>query len=298
MTYVGVTTEFCLPIVADYETVVFETRFYKNTDTEGVEIVSTEFTNFTPELDERLVLLPLSDGISVASIEPEGGGTPCSKGTECNPDEICLNGRCVSKIATIFVEIVPNQELPESAIDFDVVQQGSNDQRGNLANKGKNDAGKVMYRGVFTIEREDKVFNSDGLARVNPTFPSSCDNANNQSVGISDSYTRDVFNEAGEDLTVEEIEAVDSLAEFRQTTTGRIGASLDIRSSEDPYFIFGDPNYSLKKEDGNRLGVPFQVSQAEILTGDPLVEAVCVRRECGPGLVWNPGACGCVSVGN
>ena len=290
MTYIGITTEFCLPIVADYETVIFETLFYKSTDSEGNEI--TNFSDvasgfFPADLDEKLVALPLSDGISVASLGSfAGGGGSCTENSDC-PDgqecvdgrcvcidssgcgenEICLGGRCVPKTARILVEIIPSQTQDEEAINFDVIQQGSNDQRGIVSKKGKNNDGRVLYRGEFTIEREDKVFNTDGLARVNPTFPSACEDAGSETVSVSDTYTRDSFNEAGEDITVEETETIDSLSDFRQTTTGRIGVTLDIRSSEDPYFVFGDPDYSLHHKDGRRLGVPFQIAETDIVIG-------------------------------
>ncbi|KKK94491.1 hypothetical protein LCGC14_2682320, partial [marine sediment metagenome] len=250
MTYIGVTTEFCLPVVADYETTVFETRFYKNIDSEEAPITNFNTVDvdgfFPANLDAKLVVLPLSEGISVASLAPEGGNVP----TE----------------VIVLVEIIPNQEFSEETINFDVVQQGSNDKRGKVANKGKNNEGRVLYRGDFTIEREDKVFNIDGLARVNPAFPSACEDASG-TVGASDTYTRDTFNEIGEDITVEATGVTDPLAEFRQTTSGRIGVTLDVRSSEDPYFVFGNPDYSLVKTDGRRLGVPFQIAETEVATG-------------------------------
>lgn len=267
MTYAGITTDICLPIIADYETVVFETRFYKNTDSEGNEIINFNTVDsdgfFPVDLDAMLVDLPLSNGISVAGLDIKGGGTECSGDSECGEDEICLGGRCVAKTAKILVEIIPN-EFSEEIVNFDVIQQGTNDQRGRVSNKGKNNDGRVLYRGEFTIEREDNVSNTDGLARVNPTFPGEC--TNTEATGASSTYTRDVFNEMVEDTTVEE-EDTDPLANFRQATSGRIGVSLDVRSSEDPYFVFGDPDYSLRKTDGQRLGVPFQIVETDITTG-------------------------------
>lgn len=270
MTYIGVTTEFCLPIIADYETVVFETRFYKNTDSNGDLITNfSEVTNgsFPTDLDAKLIALPLSEGISVASLAPRGEGLKCSINSDCADDEICIGGRCLAKTATILVEIIPNQKFDGELINFDVIQQGMNDDRGRPANRGKNNEGRVLYRGDFTIEREDKVFNVDGLARISPTFPSLCEDSSSETVGASDIYTRDTFNEIGENITVEATGTIDPLAEFRQTISGRVGVNLNIRSSEDPYFVFGDPNYSLRKTDGRRSGVPSRSTEIEVQTG-------------------------------
>ncbi len=307
MTYVGITTEFCLPIIADYETVVFETRFYKNTDAEGNEITTFDEVDnngfFPLDLDEKLIALPLSDGISVASLDIKGGWTECADSSGCGENEVCVGGRCIAKTATILVEIIPNQELDESNINFDVVQQGTNDQRGQVSQKGKNNDGKVLYRGDFVIEREDKVFNTDGLARVNPSFPSTCEDVGSETASVSDTYIRDIFNEIGEDITVEGTETTDPLIDFRQTTSGRVGVSVDLRSLEDPYFIFGDPNYSLQKTDGQRLGVPFQVAKTDIKEGIIIEQPPgCSESDepggsCAPGSVWIQSMCECLKTG-
>ncbi len=253
MTYKGITTEFCLSIVADYETVVFETVFYKSTDSDGALITNFSAVdsseNFETD-DTKLVRLPLSEGISVANLAPEGG--------------VLINE------IVVLVEIIPNQEFAEELgkqINFDVLQQGTNDQRGRPANRGKNNEGRVLYRGDFMIKKEDKVSNVDGLARVNPAFLSAC-STDVDTINASGTYTRDAFNEIVQNNVDVETTEADSLAEFRQTTSGRIGVNVDTRSSEDPYFVFGDPNYSLKKEDGQRSGVPFRAVQTEISIGE------------------------------
>jgi hypothetical protein len=254
ITYSGITTEFCLPIVADYGTIVFETRFYRRIDNNGNEIDNFDTVdqsgNFAG-LDNRLVLLPLSEGIAVTNLAP-------------------TSAEILPETARILVEIVPDKDLVEESVTFDVVQQGNNDIFGRTAQRGKNNDGRVVYRGEFTIEREDNVFNIDGLARVSPTFPSSCeDQGTGSEIGISDTFTRDRFNIMGENVTVEATELVDSLADFRQITSGRVGVDIDIRTTEDdPYFVFGDPNYSVKRTDGKRAGVPFEVAQTEISVGE------------------------------
>ena len=248
MTYNGITTEFCLPIVADYETVVFETKFYSNLDAEGNDIIS-KFVGFDDEIEAKLVLLPLSEGISVANLAPiisTDGPTGVSVDVIRNDVEI-------------LVEIIPNQIFEDSnVIKFDVIQQGSEDIFGIDAKKGINAAGRVVYRGSFVIRKEDNVSNIDGLARINPDFPNSCETSGSGvRVEITGSWTRDTLNIFGQQ-DVETSNTVDTLADFRQSVSGRVGVSIDTRSDEDPYFIFGDPNYSLKTTDSKQVGVPFE----------------------------------------
>ena len=264
ITYSGITTEFCLPIVADYETIVFESRFYRDTDADGNPIEG--FTGFSGD-DSKLVALPLSDGISVASILPEGGATECTSSSDCEENELCLNGRCVTKTATILVEIIPNQKFGNQPVSFDVIQQGSNDESGIATTKGTNDEGAVVYRGVFTVQREDNVSNIDGLARVSPAFPSACIETASFSGQPISAYTRDDLNKIATDVEVEETEVTDPLEDYRQTVSGRVGVTVDIRGSEDPYFVFGDPNYTQKKTEGRRIGVPFEVAKINLTPG-------------------------------
>jgi len=292
MTYGGITTEFCIPIVADYETVVFESKFFKDTpevaDFKTVQEVDGELF-FPADLDEKLVELPLSEGISVANLAPTSA--------ENMPIQ-----------SKVLVEIVPNEAFTDPTIQFDVVQQGSNDTLGLIAQRGKNNDGRVVYRGDFVIEREDNVFNVDGLARVNPTFPSACEEQGTGSGGaeISDQFTRDEFNVMGEDLTVEATETVDALADYRQTVSGRIGVTVDVRSTDDPYFVFGDPNYSRKQSEGSRPGIPFEIAKTEVSVGESIEQEVpfCPPPDpndpnlgCPEGSEWDPDNCECTQPG-
>lgn len=246
MTYSGVTVQFCTPIIADYESVVFETRFYKNTfgDT-PTSFAALNGENFTT-IDDNLVELPLSEGLSVANLAPQAG--------DISPSDI-----------VILLEIIPNKELDAetSSINYDLLQQGTDDTSNLEAFKGKNNAGKTSFRGFFTIRREDKVLNVDGLARVNPQFPNSCDESSvsgGGGDGEGSLFEPDPFNKIIRETDVIITEEVDTLKDFRQDISGRVGVDIDIRSSEDPYFVFGDPNYSLQQRDPKRDGVPSDVT--------------------------------------
>jgi len=287
MTYNGITTEFCLPIVADYDTVIFETQFYSDRDSDGNSVDIGTFTGFSVD-ESNLVPLPLSQGISVANLAPISASS--------------LDG-ALRKNVTVLVEIIPNQVFEDPKdITFDVIQQGFDDEFGRPAVRGINAEGRVVYRGSFVIKKEDNVSNIDGLARISPSFPDSCQIPGGSNTGggvvISDIFVRDKFNIFGQQKSVENIdptESTDALADFRQSVSGRIGVTIDIRPDEDPYFIFGDPNYSLQTTEGRRIGVPFEVAEVDVATGEFVQQEVpfCPPEECPEGSHWlpNPDCC-------
>ncbi len=280
MTYVGVTVQFCVPIIADYETVIFETRFYKNTfdDPKSFQALSSgEFSNDDSELEE----LPLSSGLAVANLAPQIDPLIVA------PSEII-----------VLVEIIPNKEPEESivSINYDVLQQGTDDTPGLIAIKGKNDDGKTTFRGFFTIKREDKVMNIDGLARVSPKFPQICDEGGGGDPESTNLYNPNQFNLISRETEVEITEETDVLESFRQDVSGRVGVDIDIRSQEDPYFVFGDPNYSLRQRDGERAGVPLNVPADIFGLGLGLAPTdLCVDVICPPGLRCDSATGNCVA---
>lgn len=206
ITYSGITTEFCLPIVADYSPIIFEANFY------GDE-------NYTNKL-------PKFEGLFVAST----GGSPNTSSS------------------TIYVEIVPNIPVESEILKFDVFQQGASDQLDLTATKLLE---SNIFRGSFVIQKEDKVRNVDGLARIRPRFPESCEDV---SVAASDNeFQKDKFNVmVGDPLVLEEKE--DILRQYRESISGRVGTSVTIRHEDDPYLVFGDPSYMLKLIEAKQTG--------------------------------------------
>ena len=252
MTYSGVTTEVCLPIIGDYEQLVFETRFYKET----ADITATSFLSISSGVFtvSDLELLPEFEGIAVAALP-----------------EIDKN------IRTILVEIIPNKDISEEILNFDVLRQGTNDTAGLPSIKGKNKDGRVVFRGHFDIEKEDKGENVDGLARVRPIFLSDCEVTS--TVASASAFDKDPHNLIEKPPEVEIVAGEDPLSDFRQETSGRVGVTLDIRGTEDPYFVFGDPNYSLRKRDGQRLGVPFKSTSSGVSIGDAPDVVICQSND-------------------
>lgn len=171
------------------------------------------------------VRLPSFDGMAVAS-------------TGSDPD---------SRQRLIYVEILASIPLSAKSIQFDVFQQGVNDK---LEQKATRVEGTNLYRGNFTVETEDKVRNMDGLARIRPRFPNACEDTD--SSASNSAFQKDEFNVVTKDAKVFETKK-DILALYRQDVSGRIGVDITLRRTEDPYFVFGDPNYILKREDGRQF---------------------------------------------
>ncbi len=216
MTYTGVTAEFCVPIVADYNPVIYETKLYAD--------------------DTYSEPLPQFNGMFVAAnIFDKTTGN-------------------ANNVRTIYVEIIPNIDIRSDGVNFDIIQQGENDLLDLPATGATGSDGRVVFRGSFEINKEDNVFNKDGLARVRAKFSAACED--DTFIPASGVFEKDRFNSMSEDSQASIQEGVgDSLKEFRQDISGRIGVGITIHPNEDPYFVFGDPNFFLDKKEPNQTGV-------------------------------------------
>lgn len=143
----------------------------------------------------------------------------------------------------IYVEIIPNQLVSLESINFDVLQQGLNDIYDLKAVKSTSSDGRDSFRGVFRINIEDNITNKDGLAQIKPKFPGVCEFVS-QSV-VSDGFVKDNFNLITQD-SIASSELDDVLSGYRNNISGKIGVGLILRPSDDPYFVFGDPDFFLK----------------------------------------------------
>lgn len=223
MTYSGITSEFCLPIIADYAPSKFIVKFYK--DDSGI--------GQWPE-DEELVELPDFDGLFVASLKPNN-----------------------TLSSTALVEIIPFQEIETEFINFHLIQQGVNDLLNQVAIKSTHN-GKVVFKGFIPITKEDNMLNIDGIARVYPILPNTCQKY--QPVELGQNFIKDKYNDANQNLTSLIINE-DILSTYRQELTGRLGVNIDIRNQEDPYFIFGNPDYVLQTYSPEQTGIPVEMPQ-------------------------------------
>ena len=183
-----------------------------------------EVTFFADE--EYAEKLPSFEGMAIAS-------------TGENPD---------SRQRTIFVEILPSVPLSVEIIKFDVFQQGINDKFEQTATKVE---GENVYRGSFIVETEDKIRNIDGLARIRPRFPDVCEDI--ETSATDSDFQKDKYNVMTKDAAAVVDSREDTLAQYRQAVSGRIGVDITVRGTEDPYFVFGDPSWMLQRKDGRQF---------------------------------------------
>lgn len=204
MTYNGVTTQFCLPVIADYQKTIYQIGLYSDSA-------------------HTIPLLTYED-LFVATTKNKDGLSDETK--------------------EVWVEIIPSRDLGVEAINFDVIQQGPADQINLVAIKTTNSDGVIVYKGKFDVILEDKILNIDGLAQIKPKFPTICDRDDPFS-NDNNNFIKSEFNLLESPSEVSQGSS-DSFESSRQTTTGRIGVDVVIRPNEDPFLIFGDPDFYTK----------------------------------------------------
>lgn len=234
-TNAGIVQNGSLSIVADYAKITHDIIFYR----------PTQDTPFPPDgvnLDDTNIWktenqLPSLSGIPVAALRPpfiEGEGDDSQMKTPTSD--------------YVFIEIIPDQKYMESleglpdyernAI-FDFIQQGGEDLLSQPTIWADKEGVKV-FRGVVTVSKDNRSTSRDGLAYVIPHFRYDCSDSSSSGTQEA-SFARDDLNImlSGQATTT------DALA-FERDDLGLIKYRVAIRGSDDPYLIFGDPNYRLK----------------------------------------------------
>ena len=212
MTYNGITMESCVPVIADYKKIVFKLQMFADID--------------------RQIPLPIYNNSYVASITDKDGVTLPVK-------------------RTIYINIIPNNQVNATKINFDVLQQGNGDQLDLEAVQIDNEQ---IFKGQFTIYLEDNISNLDGIARIRAKLPGSCEKITEGFVTAN--FTREKFNLMSDNSRSSVLDSVDdNLSSYRQIVSGRIGVDITLRPSSDPYLIFGDPDYFLQRKDSEQDGV-------------------------------------------
>ena len=211
MTYNGVTTEFCVPVLADYKKIVFGIKLYSDDQYES------EIRRY--------------DGFYVASITDEEG-------------TIGTGGEAYK---TVYIQIIPSEPINARVINFDVIQQGIGDIRNKEAVYNEE---KQLFEGSFDVYQEDKIVNIDGVARIRAKLPGTCEEVD-EIVVASATFSKDIYNVMSDESSQSVDQSVDDdvFDNDRNTVTGRLGPDITIRPTSDPFLVFGDPNYYLKKDD-------------------------------------------------
>lgn len=167
-----------------------------------------------------------------------------------------------SRYSEIYVDFIPNSEIPVEYLYFDVIQQGLEDSSRIKTENGPValSDGRMGYKGKFFIKEEDNISSKDGIAQVVVRLTSDCfesENKVNQS-SVYYSEVSDKFNILGQSETpsqnIDETSS-DVLGEYRQVLSGRVGPYLTVRPQDDPYFVFGDPDYYLERKNPEQKGI-------------------------------------------
>ena len=182
--------------------------------------------------EDRKIPLPFHNGAHVAALALDGDGI-------------------IQPIRTVYIDMIPSETVNADKINFDVLQQGDGDQLDIEALVISGD--KQIFRGQFDIFREDNISHLDGVARIRAKLPGSCEKITEGFV--TSSFTRDKFNLMNTSSQSEQEDAGEVLANYRQEISGRIGVGVVLRPSNDPYLIFGDPDYFSTQKEPIQKGV-------------------------------------------
>jgi hypothetical protein len=241
-TNAGLSQSGSVNLVADYARIDHQVRFYKPlTDTptpdENVELATlVSDQNIWVESN----VLPTLNGVPVAALR-----SPTTEG-EGDEKEIVIPATDY-----VFVEIEPGRSYVESIADFpseeklaifDFIQQGGADEY-NLPTVLYEETGRLLFRGVIQLYRDNQATARDGLAYIIPHFSHDCSDAISASVTQSSEFEKDSLNTPVSGVPESVVEQDDI---FDRDDAGRVKYAIVIRPSEDPYFIFGDPNYRLE----------------------------------------------------
>lgn len=239
-TYNGLTPTTSIVVAADYDRVQYNINFYRSptpvTDPEESMTTVWETANRLSEFGD----------LPVASINAQ----------------IVDNSLVFPEQEYIFVEIEPNlsymqlfmhlsDEEKSSGVSgieplLDYIQQGDSDQFDVHTRWQRNSSGAEVFRGYIVINRDNLGKFKDGLANIIVHFKHDCSDIHS-SLSASKQFSKDSFNVPTENTSTSASVVSDAFANDR-VVTGEIKHKIVIRPDEDPYFIFGDPNYRVKDE--------------------------------------------------
>lgn len=204
VTYNGITSEFCLPVIADYNSISYSVRLCEDSS--------------------YAIDLPLYKGFFVAATQGQ-----------LDQDQ--------NEVKDIFVEIIPEIKIDNDTIIFDVLMQGDESFYDLIANKVIEIVDKSVFRGKITIKKDRFRSSTDGMAQIVPYFGSVCEHQNKTiQVNIKQ---KDQYNILS---TIDQREKqITDLSIYRDEQEGRIGTPILLRpTQDDPFMIFGNPDYFLK----------------------------------------------------
>lgn len=236
-TYSGLTSSASVSIIADYNKTKYDIAFFKPIP--GVTpLPGEEEAEFTVPEDATEVWslnnrLNTYSGYPVAAIRP----------IEIDSAENIV----IHNSDYIFFEITPElsyfQGVEKNPPTIDFVSQGKQAAL-NISTYKRTRDGQTVFRGKIQIDRDGISTAKDGLAYIIPHFDGDCLTPFSVERGSKEPYVRDLFNTLGSENRA--VERPDVWASERDSI-GQIKYATVIRPNEDPYLIFGDPDYRLKE---------------------------------------------------
>ena len=237
-TNAGLSASAIITVIADYTKISFDVKFFRSLP-DG----TLPPNEVTVPFDSNIFV----DDNLVGSLE----GIPITviRVPVVEDNEIVRRNRDY-----VYIEIIPDQQYLAQFTDqekssnekspvFDFLTQGVGDSFSLPSFYTKRTDGLEVFRGVIEIGREDGRF-KDGLSSIIPHFKNDCSDAS--SFESMPEYVRDKYNiiSTAESTT----EVVDPWKDERDKY-GKVKHQITIRPSEDPYFVFGDPNYRLNTDE-------------------------------------------------
>lgn len=239
-TYAGLSATASMTVISDYTTIPYTVNFFKPIPGDTPLPTADE----APDLGDNSAIWSLEnlasnfEGVPVTSIRP----------TEIQNEDTIV----IFTSDYIFVEIEPSSEYLSQFTEvepptFDFINQGASDQYDIPTVTGKRD-GRTVFRGKIVIDRDGLSKSKDGLAFIVPHFANDCSDVSSVS-NVETNFIRDQFNVpiSGERQVI--TQQPPDVWQSERNELGVIKHPITIRpSSEDPYFVFGDPNYRHKKQ--------------------------------------------------
>lgn len=235
-TYAGISSTASIIVISDYAKIPYSIRFFKPI------VGSTPFPgNAEPDISNAEIwqdsnLVPTIETIPITAIRPLSmSGNMIVTG---NTDYIFLEISAASDYLSQF----DNGTIPSPSFDF--VQQGGDDQL-NIPTFIAERDGQTVFRGKIVINRDGVSLSKDGLAFIIPRFINDCSNEGVQTSN-DPPFVKDPYN-----LTIEGVRQLRSehIADIWRNDRNKLGlikTPVVIRPEQnDPYFVFGDPDYWL-----------------------------------------------------
>jgi len=251
----GLGTQTTVNIIADYSSIQYNVYMYKPLET-------TALPPEVPTLDDSIFsetnLVNSLEGVPVAAIrKPEIVEDPAPENGDDEETEPTYSLQ-VYEGDYIFIEIKPDVSYLDRLAEivgqanigsyspiYDFEHQGWQNYYGRTTQW--NEASQ-SFRGYIEIKRQDDILAVDGLALITPHFQYD-DTEGDVEAKVSSVYSRDQYNLVDETAETSKSTVVDDPFADDRDDLGLIIDRVRVRPTDDPFFVFGEPNYRLNQNE-------------------------------------------------